>query len=173
MKTLRFTIASQLTCLLVLLLCGCQTPPVAGKKPMPVSDADLLGTWVGLTEDDLDYFRIDLRPGGKGLCAYVYAHNEARLSTVTNWGTRDGKIQIAVSPIDDDPNQVTKLTGSAYMTMMELTVVGKGWQRRLVLRREDDMERKSNLLKTRMNRDKADVSSPLVPISRSAQVSRG
>ena len=143
-----------MACLFVVVFCGCQTSVVADKKPLPVTDADMLGTWVGLTEDALDYFRIDLQPGGKGLCAYVYVHNEARLLAVDKWSTQAGRIQIAVTPVDDDRNQITKMTGTAHSTVMELTVFGKDWQRRLVMRREEDMEQRANLVRNRMEQHK-------------------
>ena len=157
MKILRPMGFCQLLCVLAVLGYGCQTSPRASKKPTPVTDADILGTWVGLTEDGLDYFRLDLRPGGEGLCAYAYVHNKARLLEVASWSTQAGKILIGLRPVDNDPNGVTKMEGTAHTTVMDLKVVGQGWQRGLVMRREEDLERRVDLVKTRMERYKAEV----------------
>lgn len=137
-------------CLLAVLAAGCQSTSVAEKKPRPVTDSDLIGNWVGLTEDGIYYFRIDLQRSSKGRCAYAYVHDDARLLAVNNWSTEAGRIQMAVLPIDPDQNSIEQISGTAHASIMELSVTGKGWQRRLVLRREDDMERRAGLVKNRM-----------------------
>jgi len=129
---------------------GCQTTRVADKKPLPPNDSDLLGVWAGLAEDGLNYFRIELQPGGAGLCAYVYLHEEAKLLAVHKWSIQSSRIEITLSPIDNDRNQITKIIGIAHATVMKLTVFGKGWQCPLVIRREDDMDQRANLVKKRM-----------------------
>ena len=157
MKVRFNTLVRYFSCLLIVVCWGCQTTRVVDKKPLPPKDSDLFGVWAGLAEDGLNYFRIDLQPDGTGLCAYVYLHDEAKLLAVEKWSAQSSRIEITLCPIDDDRNQITKIIGIAHATVMELTVFGKGWQCPLVIRREDDMERRANHVKNRMILHKAEA----------------
>jgi len=137
-----------------LLWTGCTAPRTSEKKPLPVTAPELAGTWVGLTEDGIYYFRIELEAHGKGRCAYVYHHDKATLLAIDEWSTEAGKIKVRPSPIDPDPNQIASISGSAHASIIDASVLGKGWRRNLVLRREDDLELRARLAKDRMIRDK-------------------
>ncbi len=150
-KTMRPNLLSGLVCLLGIFFCGCGGLRPVDKEPIPPTESELLGTWVGLTEDDLCSFRISLRAGGLGLCAYACGQSP-RLLAVEKWGMQGPGIEVSLAPIDADPNCVTNISGRAYATIMKVIVFGKGWRRELALRREDDLERQAAMLKSRMER---------------------
>ena len=150
MKAVFKAVGYCLSCFVFLVCCGCQTPAAFGKKPLPPRDSDLLGFWDGLTQDGLYFFRIKLEPDGTGLCAYVYLREEPRLLAVQKWSNQSGRINLALSPIDDDRNQIREINGVAHATIMNLTVLGNGWRSPLVLRPEDDIQRRFGLVKSRM-----------------------
>ena len=84
------------------------------------------------------------------MCGYAYLHEEPILLKVVGWNTQASRIQIPVTPINKDPNQIEKVNGTAHATVLRLDVVGKGWQTRVVLKREEDLERRATRVKALM-----------------------
>jgi hypothetical protein len=130
-------------------LCGCGALPPIPKKPVPAEASQLVGAWVGHTEDSLFWFRVELRPDGRGLCGYIEYENP-KVQTVSGWQTKDGHISIPL--VANGSNDITKVTGRAHATIMNLTVHGKGWRDNLILRPERTVEGKAKALKTAMEK---------------------
>ncbi len=135
--------------LLVLLsvLPGCHSPtsrtiPIASqKKANPPTVEDVVGVWLGYTEDELQFYRLDLRPDFTGYCASAYLpdttlHDDGvRLSRIERWELKERQLTFRLSTVDAGAEVIT-LKGTATGHLMNLEVGGVGWKRKLLLRPE-------------------------------------
>jgi hypothetical protein len=123
--------------LVVVVLSG--TVHARSVAPPPQAKA-LAGTWIGLTGDDLTFFRLRLDEGGGGLCASTFVREAAVLYRVTRWSIQEYDIEIGLEPVDEKAESIF-LRGTADGWQLYLTVGGTSgaWSRELKMRREEDM----------------------------------
>lgn len=115
-----------------------------------MTDDDLLGAWVGLTSDELCYYRLVFDQSGEGTCCFVFLYEAPKLYRITERKLTGRKITISVAPVDDDAYPIMIEGETVGHRKLELIVRGDGWSRPLTLRREDDLEKRASLVKTRM-----------------------
>jgi hypothetical protein len=83
------------------ILPGCNSPTsrtiplVSQRKAGPPTADRVMGVWLGYTEDELQFVRLDLRPDFTGYCASVYLPDtrlphDVRLYRIEKRGTKGG-----------------------------------------------------------------------------------
>lgn len=127
---------------------GCAHVLTTPKKGRPMSEQELVGSWSGFTGDGL-YFVLHFQAGGMGLLASTSYRGPVHLLRIRQWQYEDHKIKISVSPIDENREKIEKIIGGVGSNYMELTVIGSGWTRSLPVSRDEDRERRSELVKRR------------------------
>lgn len=131
---------------LLSVLPGCQSPtwrtiPLASqKKAKPPTTDRVVGVWLGYTEDELQFFRLDLRPDFTGYCASMYLPDtslphDVRLYRIEKWELKEQHLTFRVSAVDAGAEAIS-LKGETTGHLMNLEVGGAGWRRKLLLRPE-------------------------------------
>lgn len=141
-----------LVCVSLFFFSGFSSPAVEKKIP-PMTDSDLLGAWVGLTSDELYYYRFVFDQSGQGLCCFVFLYETPNLYRITSRKLTGREISISVAPVDDGAYPIMIEGHAVGHRKLELTVRGDGWSRSLTLRREDDLEKRASLVNARMRGD--------------------
>ena len=129
----------------VLSLVGLGAP--AAKKMPPPTREELATTWVGVTEDDLYMFRLELAKDGGGRLAYAFVDSEPRVFPVQRWTLTDRTIAISVGPDHSGPGTVLRGQGSASGAALSLVLEGPDWSRHAEFRRESALEKRWNGLR--------------------------
>jgi hypothetical protein len=127
------------------------TPSEASAKKIPVrSRAGIAQPWIGVTEDELSIFRLDLHMDGGGLGAYVYLDGTPHLFNIKSWKIDRYSIEIDCTGIDWAEDANATLRGKVVGDKMELSVRDKSWHRKLLLRPESSIEPKLDKLREQM-----------------------
>lgn len=113
---------------------------LARKVVGPPSRESIADVWVGLSEDELYLFRVALSLDGTGTIGFVFAGGEPVVYTVANWRYSKGEVEIDTDFPSDDRDWDGPLQGTVNERAMFLKLSGKGWFRRLSLRREASLE---------------------------------
>jgi hypothetical protein len=122
----------------------------AGKRVL-IHRGDIVGTWVGLTTDELQMVRLMLAPDGKGTLGSSFLAEEPCVVRIALWTFGKGKITLVLDdspapcPLDREFHGVVK--GNA----LELTVRGAGWKRTASLRKEDGLAKRWKRLQGAMS----------------------
>jgi hypothetical protein len=113
------------------------------KAARPPKAADLVGVWIGFTEDELDFYRLDLRQDLTGYCASVSPPDtvlhEQGIDTyrVNSWRLNGWALDIKLAPLGAKAEAIF-LRGRYDGFTLQLEVGGTDgtWKRNLVLRPE-------------------------------------
>ena len=125
---------------------------VFARSPIdPPKIEELTDTWIGYTNDDLNFYRVTLRKDGTGLCAFVFVREPAQLYEITKWTIKGLDIKFTLKPIDADAEPIY-MHGRADGWQLYLTVGGEGWARDLKLRRQSDVESALKRVTERMSK---------------------
>jgi hypothetical protein len=133
-----------MTCIL-----GISSHAVAKEIP-PMTDDDLTGVWIGLTSDELYYYRLIFDKSGGGACCFVFLHETPKYYRIIGYKLSGRNISISVDPVDEDSFPISFKGKTVGHRILSLVVSGDGWSRSLALRREDDLEKRSSIVKIRM-----------------------
>lgn len=128
------------------ILPGCHSPtsrtiPLASqKKAKPPTTERVIGVWLGYTEDELQFFRLDLRTDFTGYCASMYLPDtslphDVRLYRIDEWELKEQRLTFRVSAVYVGAEAIS-LKGETTGHLMNLEVGGAGWKRKLLLRPE-------------------------------------
>lgn len=165
------SLAAFLLLLLLSVLPGCHSPisrtiPLASqKKANPPTVDEVIGEWLGYTEDELQFYRLDLRPDFTGYCASVYLPDTSlrgdgvRLYRIERWELKERQLTFRLSAVDAWAEVIT-LKGTATGHLMNLEVGGAGWKRKLLLRPEANFTTPYRETKERVERVQKPRSSP-------------
>jgi hypothetical protein len=118
-------------------------PSASSKRPRKPQPADLIGVWIGITEDELNFYRLDLRPDLTGYCASAFLpdavlHEQAvHTYRVNSWHLNGWALDIKLAPLDVKAENIF-LRGRYDGFTLQLKVGGTdgSWERKLVLRPE-------------------------------------
>jgi hypothetical protein len=132
--------------LLVLLplLPGCVVPSsycCDGCKAKPPSSDQIVGIWLGYTEDELQFFRLDLHSDFTGCCASVYLPDTSlhqygvHCYRIESWESKEGRLTFRLTAGDARAEPIF-LKGTTSGHLMNLEVGGANWSRKLLLRPE-------------------------------------
>jgi hypothetical protein len=131
---------------LVLVLLPGAIYSLSEKKIPPHVKEDIAQPWIGISEDELDVVRLDLRPEGKGWGAYVFVDHQPQVFRITSWTLERYSIEIRGDLKDLEDRANNTLKGTVVGFKMQLTMSGEGWRRKLWLRPENAIEPKLNEL---------------------------
>lgn len=107
-------------------------------------------TWVGLSADERYLVRLVLREDRTGTGGYVFLDEEPRTFAISSWSYDAGQIEIEALPPSGAPSWVRPMAGSVLGVTMHLKASGKDWKVEFILRREEELEQRWNLLKQQM-----------------------
>jgi hypothetical protein len=152
-NALAFLIGCLSTC--SLLISGCSNQQSnAVKAPRhyiniasPPKTESLIGTYIGYAEDDLTFYRLDLRPDSTGYFAQTAAPNTVSKQDgvfayrITSWKTNDWDLIVELSPLagkhEAEPlNLKGQLTGYGVLNM-NVGGTNGNWNQNIKLQSED------------------------------------
>lgn len=160
------SLAAFLLLVLLSVLPGCHSPtsrtiPLASqKKAKPPTVDRVIGVWLGYTEDELQFYRLDLRSDFTGYCASMYLPDtilphDVCLYRIEKWELKEGRLTFRVSAVDTEAEVIT-LKGETTGHLMNLEVAGVGWRRKLLLRPEANVTIPFRDTKQRVERVQSD-----------------
>src|SRR2546425_1082821 len=106
---------------LVLLFLSCGPLLGAEKRARPLSHEAVAQVWLGLSEDGLHVFRLDLRADGTGVGGYVFGDEQPRLFRITSWKYEPERIEMTAAPLGGEVGDIGQLRGAFVGLEMELT----------------------------------------------------
>lgn len=118
-------------------------------KQVAIQREDLLGVWVGLTEDDLEMVRLDLSPQGTGVVGYVFVDEKPCVLLLKSWQYDRGNLDLDL-PESSECGRDREYLGVVSGNTLVLTARSAGWKRRAVLKREAPLVTRWENLKTAM-----------------------
>jgi hypothetical protein len=87
---------------------------------------------------------------GTGRGASVFADSPAQSFEITSWKYDSKRMTIVATALDQSARHITTLNGTVVGWVMELTMAGEGWKRKVSLRPERDLQGKWEKLKEAM-----------------------
>lgn len=133
---------------LLLAVASCVGP---GDMSAPLSDQDLVGAWVGISEDQAHYVRLELDPGGQGRIAVVFLTQTTSVFSIDRWECRDGHVTLATSPLNPNPSQIRFAGKASNGQKISLTMAGPDWQRTCLLRKEAELLSRDRMARETLN----------------------
>jgi hypothetical protein len=122
----------------------------AADKRVRIQRNDLVGTWIGLTSDELQMVRLTLNPDGAGSLGYSYLEKDPCIYRVASWVFKQGNIELKLGHLGMSCALDREFRGVVSGNALELTIQGKGWKRSASLRREENLEDRWRMLKNAM-----------------------
>jgi hypothetical protein len=139
------------TATIVLMLLVFPTLWSADKRIRPLSHEAVAQVWLGVSEDELYVFRLALNSDGTGLGGYVFPDDEPRLFRIESWRFEPPRFDTTVSGTGGNGTDIEYLKGTLIGVAMDLRVGGRGWERKLSLRREGDLTERWEKLRAAMS----------------------
>ena len=124
--------------------------PLIKTPSAPISESDLLGTWVGYSTGYTEFLRLDLRDGGQGyLTILSYASpGEAQLYKVKKWGLTNLKIEVL--PVSPEEESILVQNVSYRVNTLWFEFGGLSWKREAALFREREFASQNKQSKDRI-----------------------
>ena len=145
------TFLRTLAALLSLLALLSANGAAADKYPDPPLREDIVGTWQGFGESQLEFARLELSSDGTGFLAISYLPNEpSLLYRVEIWNIRGHTIEVRVAPIDKSAELVTVSSAQLGVNALDITLRGATWSRQFVLVNDRASERRATEAKARI-----------------------
>jgi hypothetical protein len=120
----------------------------AQKRIRPLSHDDIAQTWIGISEDELYIYRLNLSADGTGRGAYVFSDGAAKLFKIASWSYDSKRIVMVASPGDADERGIKSLEGTIVGVAMELSARGDGWSRKVHFRPEREVQARWDKVRT-------------------------
>ena len=115
-------------------LTGCRIADV-GEHPriVPMTNADLVGEWIGSTPGDVFIYRLVLQSNGQGVFGMSYSTN-IQVYFVQRWKVDDGKIRAMLDKTDEYED--LSIDGTVAGAGLSLKIRGgSGWQHNVSMSR--------------------------------------
>jgi hypothetical protein len=123
----------------------------AAKKIPPASLADLAGAWLGGSDGNVEYFRLELRDNGTGSLTVQYLAGEPAVAySITSTSLSGYAVAFSVKPIDADAEPIF-LRGHANSYRLYLKVGGTdgNWDRSLLLEHDSAVKERIHAVEDR------------------------
>ena len=121
------------------------------KRPRPLTDADVIGTWRGYSEGQLEFAVLRLDADGKGVIAVSYLPDDpAELYRIDKWAIRRSLVEASVTPIDVSAEPVTLTPMRLGVSALSFQIRGATWTRNLVLFNADAYDARLRAASTRL-----------------------
>lgn len=130
------------------------------KRAKPLDRQEVSQAWVGFSEDELLFLRLDLNYDGTGLGCYLSISEDGHPFRITSWTYESPSINFSFAPADGDKPYFRRLSGRIIGRAMDLTMSGDRWESRISLRRENELVPKWQKLRSIMDTMKANASPP-------------
>jgi hypothetical protein len=124
--------------LALMFVAGCASP--GANRTVPLQPSEVVGSWIGYTEDYLDFYRITLNPDGSGLCVRLYLEKLEGVYRIKKWTLlSDGSVPLELVPIGDgvEPIQLDAVLKWNYLRLTAMRIPPYTWRHQGVLYRED------------------------------------
>lgn len=118
---------------------------------MPIQRDDVVGTWVGLTTDELEMIRLTLGPQGDGKLGFSFMDEEPCVVGQISWIFDRGKVDLNLDKSSGVCQRGREFGGIVKGNILELTVQGHGWRRRASLRKEENLVERWKRLRIAMS----------------------
>jgi len=122
------------------------------EKKVRIESRDMVGTWVGLTADELQMIRLVLSADGQGLIGFSELAEEPCVFRVSFWTLKNGQVDLNLGQSTGCPRD-RKFSGMIKGIALEITVQGGGWKRIASLRKEDALLERWKKLRVTMESD--------------------
>lgn len=135
---------------------GCASLSEVHRKSNPTPRESMVGTWIGLTEDEAYFYRLTLEEDGTGVCGTYFFYAGKISFYRIRWTYLVGKHaygDLKVEVENDAPEHrgdLVTLSGKASHWRLLLTAHGKRWSRELLLWNEATFERAREELEQRI-----------------------
>jgi hypothetical protein len=130
------------------------------KRAKPLNRQEVSQVWVGFSEDELLFLRLDLNYDGTGLGCYLSISEEGNPFRITSWTYESPSIDFHFAAANGDKPYFQRLSGRIIGRAMDLTMSGDRWESRISLRRESDLVPKWQRVRSIMDAMKAKASLP-------------
>jgi hypothetical protein len=120
-------------------------------KVNPPTVPEVADSWVGLSTDDIYYYRFDLTRTGSGRVAAVFLHDTVSVLDIDHWGLDKRSIEIEISAASRASSGIESIKGTVLGSRrMVVEISGKEWQKTAVLFRESDWAECERLLRSQV-----------------------
>ena len=120
-------------------------------KRVPIRQGDVVGTWIGLTTDELQMIRMTLGSDGRGIVGFSFLDHQPCVFRISSWTFNGGDIAIALGDSLTGCPRDRELRGIVKGNALELTLRGSGWKRNASLRKEEGLADRWRKLKAAMS----------------------
>lgn len=132
----------------------CLTLSIEGsEKRVRINREDVVGTWIGLTSDELHIIRLTLDAEGVGWLGLSFLDEAPCTVALTSWTFDKGKIALKLDAPAASCHLNRELRGVVSGRGLIITVQGIGWNRSASLRREEKLSERWMELKAAMTRE--------------------
>jgi hypothetical protein len=108
-------------------------------KRVRIESKDMVGTWIGLTTDELQMIRLVLPPDGQGVIGFSELAEAPCVFRISLWTLRNGQVDLNLGRSLGGCPQDRKFSGVIKGASLEITVQGDGWKRSASLRKEENL----------------------------------
>jgi hypothetical protein len=122
----------------------------AEKRATPPTKAELVGTWVGLSQGASYFYRCQLAEDGKGVLVSVYLKEKAHVWNIDQWTQEGWRIRIKLTPASQRASSVSAIAGEVVLGALDqikLTVTGDNWKQVATLTSEKELDERARLAK--------------------------
>lgn len=123
----------------------------SSRKRVPIQRDDVVGTWVGLTTDELEMIRLTLGPRGDGKLGFSFMDEEPCVVGRISWIFDRGKVELNLDKSSGECQRDREFRAVATGTILQLTIQGHGWRRRASLRKEESIVERWKSLRAAMS----------------------
>src|SRR4051812_49043425 len=126
----------------LLLLPGCAHRPILCYPRGPAA-SELVGTWIGFTPEENDFFRIVLKLEG-GLLAHSFVGCDPAIYKIDSWSLNNrGKLLIKTAGVSTNAYPITITgTSSGYQLSLKVSANGTAWSREVLFHNEVAMKKR-------------------------------
>jgi hypothetical protein len=117
-------------------------PASARKRAQSMPLEEVATTWIGVSADQNYVVRLVLHADGTGTGGYVFLDEPPRIFRISSWSYEDARIEILPVAPGGPPSWVSPMRGSILGVTMHLKASGDDWKVELVLRQEEELERR-------------------------------
>jgi hypothetical protein len=139
---------------MLLCLCSAQEAKLQVTPARPLKESDLYGDWVGLSDDDLNFYRLRLEKDNKGCLATTFNDDsEVDLYRIKSWGILNGSLTIQLIPMTKEAEdlEITNIRRKVHSLKCTIGSPSGSWSRSAVLYQEKHVSKASSKTKSAMN----------------------
>jgi hypothetical protein len=122
-------------------LTGCVSVASPSKESRLPKTEDLIGTWVGITDNNLYSVGLQLGPSGRGKFAVTFLEQSPRVASVQSWSLSKRELKTVLSN-ETASKERTRIHGVVRGDMIWLVIEREDWTEKVILRKAPTLERR-------------------------------